>query len=187
LGEKDDFDLQCGDGAEKEETMATNSDDGGGRQLPTSLVASLPHDSGGRTIREVRVTIGRVEVEVASRSNHNDIVSPGIDLSCVGKEVITPRGGLVANEETTTKLEDDRSRLTRGCKRGRHKKARLTSAASHRSHAPITRGGGLDQDDYPSLYTRYLVPRIGEKVELAGSQRFKNQYLRKATVKAMHG
>ena len=105
----DDYDVNLlrGDGAEKEETVATNSDDGGGRRSPTSLVASLPRDSGGRTIREVRVTIRRVEVEVASHSNHNDIVSPGGDLSFVGEEVITPRGGLVANEEMTTKSEDD--------------------------------------------------------------------------------
>ena len=274
-GDDDDIDLLRG-GVDEEEDAATDSGDGGGPRSPSApLVASLRRGSGGRTTREVRVTVRWGEVEVASRPDHHVVVpaggekrtmaehddrnndnedkgdppfrrsghpflgrrvryflpftgdNVGIDGTVTGylspndvdsdgrpafkcsrtlrpaalfhvvfdednsqmrsadleeSELeeeclwLSPLPKSVVGEGVTKKSNKDTPRSTQGRKRGRPGEARPEVVASNGKRTPAAGGGGFDEDDYVSLHSRYLMPRIREKVELAGGITLRRQF-----------
>ncbi|KAL3791789.1 hypothetical protein ACHAW5_009422 [Stephanodiscus triporus] len=170
-------------------------ENGAGRRRSTSapLVASVRRECGGRTTREVGVTVRWVEVEVEVAADRTDrrvgIPPPPSRVSrAVGEGTIAPRGGVggAADDEGTT-TESDEGAARRSTRRGRKRRRGPTSegrpefvASSDGGRCTPNAGGGdggggPDGDDYAILRTRYLMPRIREKVELAGGITLRRQ------------
>ena len=88
---------------------------------------------------------------------------------------LSPIPKSVVGEGVTKKSNKDTPRSTQGRKRGRPGEARPEFVASNGNRAPVAGGGGFDEDDYTILHSRYLMPRIREKVELAGGITLRRQ------------